>query len=87
MSCCRYVPPSLRPFDRTTASAEHWAALGRVAPAIKARMQHAGDALIGYQPLGPLPNFFRMVFANCVGVSKQQLQQVLQRIDEYGHDL
>ena len=84
---CRYVPPSLRPFDPAAASPEQWAALGRVAPAIKARMQQAGDAMIGYQPLGQLPNFFRLVFANCVGVSRQQLQQLLQRIDQYGRDL
>jgi glutamate decarboxylase len=77
----------MRPFDCAAASAEQWAALGRVAPAIKARMQQAGDALIGYQPLGKLPNFFRMVFANCVGVSKQQLQQMMQRIDLFGKDL
>jgi hypothetical protein len=50
-------------------------------------MQQAGDALIGYQPLGQLPNFFRIVLANCVGVSKQQLQQMMQRIDQYGRDL
>lgn len=85
--CFWYVPPSLRPLDPAAASPEQWAALGRVAPAIKARMQQAGDAMIGYQPLGQLPNFFRLVFANCVGVSRQQLQQLLQRMDQYGRDL
>lgn len=58
--CFFYIPPSLRPFDRNSATPEQWAALGAVAPAIKARMQAAGDALIGYQPLGKWPNFFRV---------------------------
>ena len=36
----------------------------QVAPRIKAMMMEQGNAMVGYQPLGNLPNFFRIVLTN-----------------------
>ena len=36
----------------------------QVAPKIKARMMEKGTMMVGYQPLGDLPNFFRIVLTN-----------------------
>lgn len=86
--CFWYVPTRLRPFAGPDGASEAaLAALGRVAPGIKARMQAAGDAMIGFQPLGRLPNFFRIVLSNVVGVSKEQLDGVLARIEAHGEAL
>jgi glutamate decarboxylase len=60
---------------------------GQVAPAIKDRMQHAGDAMIGFQPLGDLPNFFRIVFASSWALREEHLEAMLQRIDAYARSL
>jgi len=35
-----------------------------VAPSIKAMMMEKGTMMVGYQPLGNLPNFFRIVLTN-----------------------
>jgi len=35
-----------------------------VAPKIKAKMMEKGTMMVGYQPLGDLPNFFRIVLTN-----------------------
>ena len=35
-----------------------------MAPSIKAMMMEKGTMMVGYQPLGNLPNFFRIVLTN-----------------------
>ena len=35
-----------------------------MAPKIKAKMMEKGTMMVGYQPLGDLPNFFRIVLTN-----------------------
>lgn len=35
-----------------------------MAPSIKAKMMEKGTMMVGYQPLGNLPNFFRIVLTN-----------------------
>lgn len=47
-------------------------------------MQRIGDAMIGFQPLGPWPNFFRVVFASAWGLTESDLDALLVRIDDYG---
>lgn len=61
-------------------SEEDRAELARVAPIIKRRMQAAGDAMVGYQPLGGIPPFFRMVMANGDGVSEEAIDGMLDRM-------
>jgi len=50
---------------RLYSTAAEVAEIGLVAPALKDRMQRAGDAMIGFQPIHchtiNLPNFFRLV--------------------------
>ena len=59
----------------------------QVAPAIKELMQQKGDAMIGFQPLGSAPNFFRIVFAGAKLLQDCDLDALLQRIDAYGQQL
>lgn len=72
-----------------TGASEEWvaslgeadrAALAAVAPRVKRRMQEAGDAMVGYQPLGALPPFFRMVVANGDGVDMPALEGMADRM-------
>lgn len=50
-------------------------------------MQQAGDAMIGFQPLQGLPNFFRIVFPSAWAISTDNLDALMQRIDDYGNKL
>ena len=59
----------------------------QVVPAIKELMQQKGDAMIGFQPLGSAPNFFRIVFAGAKLLQDCDLDALLQRIDTYGQQL
>jgi glutamate decarboxylase len=83
-----YVPPRLRPFNRTTATEEDWAELGYVAPKLKNAMQKAGDAMIGFQPIASMGyvNFFRLVLPNPRHITEMDLRAMLDRMDAYGQD-
>ncbi len=50
-------------------------------------MQQAGDAMIGFQPLGDAPNFFRIVFAGAKLLQECNLEGLLQRMSAYGEHL
>ena len=80
-----WVPPDLRPFDLATMDDTTRARLHDRAPAIKARMQAAGTALVGYQPVHEL-NAFRFIVMN-PAVTDDDVDAVLRLIDEYGTDL
>jgi len=73
--------------------APYWAALVKLmpltigAPRIKDAMQKAGDAMIGFQPLQGLPNFFRIVFPSAWTVSMADLDALMTRIDGFGTKL
>ena len=83
-----YVPPRLRPFNRTTATEEDWAELGYVAPKLKNAMQKAGDAMIGFQPIASMGyvNFFRLVLPNPRHITEMDLRAMLDRMDTYGQE-
>ena len=51
------------------------------------RMQQSGDAMIGFQPLGGLPNFFRLVFASASALRFGDLEALMQRMDALGQEL
>lgn len=59
----------------------------QVAPAIKELMQQKGDAMIGFQPLGEAPNFFRIVFAGAKLLQPCNLDALLQQMDGCGQQL
>ena len=50
-------------------------------------MQQHGDAMIGLQPLGQAPNFFRIVFAGGKLLQGCDQDALLQRMDAYGRQL
>jgi len=58
-----WVPLELRPLDVDVLTADQHARLYRLAPTAKARMQTAGDALLGYQPVHGL-NTWRLLVMN-----------------------
>jgi len=84
-----YVPPRLRPFNKDTATPEQFAEIAKVAPKLKDRMQRAGDAMIGFQPVPALnlPNFFRLVLPNPRHNSETKLRELMKRMDAMGADL
>lgn len=61
-------------------------ALAKITPILKARMMNNGTLMIGYQPQGELPNFFRNIISNA-GVQKKDVDFLLDELDRLGHDL
>ncbi|XP_062843443.1 glutamate decarboxylase 1 [Trichomycterus rosablanca] len=60
--------------------------LHAVAPKIKAKMMEKGATMIGYQPLGDKPNFFRCVFSN-PATQKEDVDFLLEEIERLGAEL
>lgn len=58
----------------------------QVAPVLKERMVKKGTMMIGYQPHGTRPNFFRMVVANPV-LSRADIDFLLDELEHLGQDL
>jgi len=85
--CFWWLPAGLRPLDAAAAPPAALAALAKVAPAIKMRMQQAGDAMIGFQPSGRLPNIFRLVFSGATTLSFADLDALMTRMDAIGSEL
>ncbi|MCO4772690.1 MAG: hypothetical protein KDA24_21845, partial [Deltaproteobacteria bacterium] len=81
--CFWWIPPDMRPFDFATSTAAQRRRLHTVAPAIKLQMQQQGTAMVGFQPLGERPNFFRMLFIN-PAVTTDDVDAVVGLIDQYG---
>lgn len=83
--CFVWVPPDLRPLDLERLAAPSHERLHTLAPAIKARMQREGTALVGYQPVRGI-NAFRIIVMN-PAVSQADIDTVLGLIASYGHAL
>lgn len=47
---------------------------------------NTGTLMVGYQPLGETPNFFRSIISNS-GVQKKDVDFLLDELDRLGHDL
>uniref|UniRef100_A0A7E4UMW5 Glutamate decarboxylase 1 n=1 Tax=Panagrellus redivivus TaxID=6233 RepID=A0A7E4UMW5_PANRE len=77
-----YVPPSIRHLD----DKEKYARLETIAPKIKAKMMERGTTMVGYQPDGEKPNFFRMIISN-PGTTKADLDFLIDEIADIGKDL
>lgn len=60
--CFWWVPPDLRPLDRSAPDAA--GRLHALAPQIKAKMLRDGRAMVGFQPVDGGPNCFRLLFIN-----------------------
>lgn len=49
-------------------------------------MMYAGTLMIGYQPLGNIPNFFRSIISNSA-VQRHDIDFMLGELDRLGADL
>jgi glutamate decarboxylase len=80
--CFWYVPTSLRGLRHGQERDEK---LAKVAPRMKAMMMEKGSTMIGYQPLGNRPNFFRLVVSN-PGTSRADLDFLLDELERIGEE-
>jgi len=60
--------------------------MAAIPPAIKERMTQSGSMLVGYQPVGDWPNFFRMIVINDE-LDYKDMEFVVNEIDSLGRDL
>lgn len=81
--CFWYIPQELRNREEDS---KYFQELNEVAPKIKARMMEKGSMLVGYQPLGDLPNFFRMVIIN-INTEYEDMDFVLEEISTLGEKI
>ena len=77
-----WLPEDLRPLSRPLQPATK-ARLHALAPRIKDGLQRAGSAMLGYQPLGDRPNFFRMVVMS-PDLRFEDLVRTLEIVDDIG---
>ena len=99
--CFWYVPASLRHAEApdlpsyvkedsnidTDRDAANWLTrLDAVAPILKGRMMRAGSLMVSYQPMGRLPNFWRIVFSN-PATRLQDCDWILHEMHRLGHDI
>ncbi|CAG2171332.1 unnamed protein product [Oppiella nova] len=78
-----YVPTRLR---NTLHNKQREQELGRITPILKGRMMNEGTLMIGYQPVGDIPNFFRNIISN-PGVQTKDIDHLIAELDRLGHDL
>jgi glutamate decarboxylase len=78
-----YIPTRLRKLAHTKEREQE---LGKITPRLKARMMDSGTLMIGYQPVGDIPNFFRNIISN-PGIQKKDIDFLLEELDRLGHDL
>jgi glutamate/tyrosine decarboxylase-like PLP-dependent enzyme len=78
--CFYYLPPAAL---AAPTPEERARVLHAVAPFIKNRMQQSGTTMVGYQPLGDLPQFFRMVNMNPI-VETTDMDTLLDLIVKFG---
>ncbi|XP_076071397.1 glutamate decarboxylase 1-like [Mytilus galloprovincialis] len=76
--CFWYIPSSIVITDEHDKGKTH---LNKVAPSLKALMLEKGTIMVTYQPLGDLPNFFRIAISN-PAIQKEDLDFVLNEIEE-----
>ena len=85
--CFWYLPADLRSCDPSKCTPEEHAKLHKLAPLIKARMQKEGLAMIGFQPLKGMPNFFRVVIPGAAVLSMQDVDFILETIAQIGKEI
>ena len=81
--CFWYVPPSCSELKRGPKLLEK---LGKITPVIKARMMDKGSIMVGYQPLGSKPNFFRAIISN-PAITPQDVEFMIEEIVLLSKDL
>lgn len=58
----------------------------QIAPTIKGRMMEQGTTLVQYQPLGSLPNLFRVAISNPI-VTSADVDFLVEEIERLGRDI
>lgn len=81
--CFWYIPPSLRKMPHGPEKEKR---LGEITPKIKARMMNCGTMMIGYQPQGDIPNFFRTIISKD-GLTEKDIDFMMDELDRLGKDL
>ena len=84
--CFWWVPPDLRPLQPSMMSPQVKARLHALAPRIKNLMQREGYAMLGYQPIDDLPNFFRLLVIS-PEVTEGDLRDTIEQIDGWGRQV
>jgi glutamate/tyrosine decarboxylase-like PLP-dependent enzyme len=84
-TCLLWIPPGSRATDTASLPRDLRDRLHALAPAVKARMQDEGTAMIGYQPLDGL-NCFRLLFMN-PRVTADDADTLLGLIDRYASEV
>ena len=85
----RYVPNELRKEyngDSVRNSNSFREKLHKVAPSIKNEMQRQGDAMIGFQAVNNLPNFFRLVFPSGEETTEEDVRMMFSRMARIGEE-
>jgi glutamate/tyrosine decarboxylase-like PLP-dependent enzyme len=78
-----YVPKAMRPLPpMTELGVDH--PIKKVAPHIKAEMQRKSIAMIGFQSVRGLPNFFRWVFPCCAEVEERHIDEIMRNMELFG---
>ena len=85
--CFWYLPESMRNFDPSNCTEQEHQRLHKLAPLIKARMQKEGLAMIGFQPLKGMPNFFRVVLPGAAVLSTKDVDDILETIARIGAEV
>ncbi|CAH1773736.1 unnamed protein product [Owenia fusiformis] len=81
--CFWYVPSKIRHLEQGKERDDE---LSKVAPRIKSMMMEGGSTLVGYQPLGKKPNFFRMVISN-PAATKEDIDFLLEEVERLGEEI
>ncbi|XP_048773376.1 glutamate decarboxylase 1-like [Ostrea edulis] len=82
--CFWYEPPQI--FTPNLSSSERRRLLNKVAPIIKESMTSKGSMMLAYQPLGDIPNFFRIAISN-PRLTEGTLDWVLDEIERLSRDI
>ena len=83
--CFWYIPVRFSAVPDVESSS-WWNEVGRVAPYIKKRMMERGTMLIGYQPLGDKPNFFRLVITRKPNLTTDHMDAIIDEIRILGEE-
>ncbi len=82
-TCFWWIPEELRDLDTAALISAHFDALHGLGPAVKARLQAEGSAMLGVQPVDEGPNCFRMLFINPV-VEDGDVDELLGLLERHG---
>ncbi|XP_059622527.1 cysteine sulfinic acid decarboxylase [Phlebotomus argentipes] len=84
--CFWYIPKKMRDQEETQ---DWWKNLYKVAPLIKEKMVKAGSMMVGFTPLlhKGIGNFFRMVITCQPSFSRNDIDQFIIQIEQFGNSL